>query len=104
MLRFFTRIVALSCLVAALCMGVVDGTRALGSDRLEFTPLGTLALWAMPRQFPLLEPTIGRYLYPWLWDPFLTNFLLLPAVFVFFALSAILLVLARRRHVILQLP
>ena len=95
--------IALACLVAALCMGVVDGTRALGSDRLEFTPLGTLALWAMPRQFPLLEPAITRYLYAWLWDPFLLSVLLLPAVFVFFALSAILLVLARRRRVNPQL-
>jgi hypothetical protein len=97
MLRFTVRAIALACLAAALMIGVVDGTRGLGSERLELTPLGTLALWAFPRSFPLIEPALTRLGWSWLWDPLLLNLLLLPAVVVFFVLAGMLLVLARNR-------
>jgi hypothetical protein len=102
MLRFMVRALALACLAAALMIGVVDGTRALGSEQLELTPLGTLALLAFPRSFPLMEPVLTRHGLGWLWDPLLLNVFLLPAAAVFFVLSALLLVLARNRSKLTQ--
>jgi hypothetical protein len=97
MLRFLTRAVALACLAAALAVGTVDGTRALGSDQLELMPLGTLALWAFPRSFPLIEPALVRQGFGWVWDPLLLNLFLMPAAVVLFVVSALLLLLARTR-------
>ncbi len=98
MLRFVVRTIALACLAAALMIGVVDGTRALGSERLEMTSLGTLALLAFPRSVPLMEPALAGRGLGWLWDPVLIHVFLLPAAVVFFVLSALLLVLARTRQ------
>jgi hypothetical protein len=84
-------------LVAAGFVGlVVDGTRSLANGRPSFTRLGEVASTVFPKTYPLLEPEVTGKLHPFLWDPVLTNLLLLPASVLGFALGAFLLWLGQR--------
>jgi hypothetical protein len=97
MLRFLARLVGLLLIAAGFVGLIIDGTRSIANSALSFTPLGEIAFRLFPKGFPLIEPAVTRYVHPWLWDPVLLNFFLLPASVVAFILGAVLLWLARAR-------
>jgi hypothetical protein len=96
MLRTFLRWTGYALLAAAMGLGVYDGARSLSVSGYETTPLGAVAFWLFPKQFPILEPAITRHVHPFLWDPVLLNLFLLPAVVVLFALGGVMMWLGRR--------
>ncbi|MGL5116347.1 MAG: hypothetical protein ACRC7C_13585, partial [Beijerinckiaceae bacterium] len=74
-----------------------DGAKSLDQSSLVLTPLGAVLFWLFPKQFPIIEPAVARHVHPFLWDPLLLNFFLLPAILVCFTLGTLLLILARNR-------
>jgi hypothetical protein len=96
MLRFLARAVGLLLVAAGFVGLVIDGTRSMANSSVSFTPLGELAFMLFPKQFPVLEPAVTRHVHPFLWDPILLNFLLLPASVVGFAIGALLLWLGQK--------
>lgn len=95
-MRFVVRVLGLLLLAAGFVGLVIDGTKSIANSQVEFTPLGELAFLVFPRQFPILEPAITRHVHPFLWDPILLNFFLLPASVIGFALGALLLWLGQK--------
>jgi hypothetical protein len=91
MLRFLARVLGLLLVAAGFVGLVIDGTRSIANSTVSFTPLGELAFTLFPRSFPLIEPAVTRYVHPWLWDPILLNFFLLPAALVGFVIGGALL-------------
>ncbi|MGL4242147.1 MAG: hypothetical protein ACRCTI_13650 [Beijerinckiaceae bacterium] len=98
MLRNLIRWTGYALLAAAMGLGVYDGARSLSVSGLATTPLGSVAFWLFPKQFPILEPAITRHVHPFLWDPVLLNLFLLPAVLVLFILGGVMLALGRERE------
>lgn len=96
MIRFLLRLIGLLLIAAGFVGLVIDGTKSIANARVMFTPLGELALSLFPKQFPLLEPAVTRHVHPFLWDPILLNFFLLPASVVGFVLGALLLWLGQK--------
>ncbi|HEV2557202.1 MAG TPA: hypothetical protein VGU45_01110 [Microvirga sp.] len=95
-MRFLLRVLGL-CLLAAGFVGlVIDATKSIVNSQVMLTPLGELAFLLFPRQFPILEPAVTRHVHPFLWDPILLNFFLLPAAVVGFVLGAVLLWLGQK--------
>ena len=97
MFRFLARLVGLVLIATGFVGLIIDGTRSIANNAISFTPVGEVAFRLFPRGFPLIEPAVTRYVHPWLWDPVLLNFFLLPASVVGFILGALLLWLARPR-------
>ena len=75
---------------------VIDGTRSIANGLVSFTPLGEVAFRLFPKGFPLIEPAVTRHVHPWLWDPVLLNFFLLPASVLGFLLGALLIWIGRK--------
>jgi hypothetical protein len=96
MLRFLARVLGLVLVAAGFVGLVVDATRSVANGTVTFTPLGEFAFAVFPRTFPLIEPAVTRHVHPWLWDPVLLNFFLLPASIVGFLLGAALLWLGQK--------
>ena len=91
MLRFLARVLGLLLVAAGFVGLVIDGTRSIANSTVSLTPLGELAFTLFPRSFPLIEPTVSRYVHPWLWDPILLNIFLLPAALIGFVVGGALL-------------
>jgi hypothetical protein len=96
MLRFLARALGLLLVAAGFVGLVVDATRSLANSRTSFTSLGDLAAILFPRSFPLLEPAIAGQVHPFLWDPILLNFFVLPASVLSFVIGALLLWLGQK--------
>jgi hypothetical protein len=96
MLRFLARMVGLLLVAAGFVGLVIDGTRSMANSAVSFTPLGELGFLLFPKHFPILEPAVTRHVHPFLWDPVLLNFFLLPASVVGFAIGALLLWLGQK--------
>ncbi len=95
-MRFLVRASGLLLLAAGFVGLVIDGTKSVANGHVVFTPLGELAFMLFPRQFPILEPAVTRHVHPFLWDPVLLNFFLLPAAVIGFVLGALLLWLGQK--------
>ena len=96
MFRFLARLIGLVLVAAGFVGIVIDGTRSVANGVLSFTPLGELAYELFPTRFPLIEPALTRHLHPYLWDPILLNFFLLPASVLGVVLGLVLLWLGQR--------
>jgi hypothetical protein len=95
MLRSAIRFTGYAVLAAGMALGVHDGARSISVSGLEVTPLGALALWLLPRHFPILEPAVARHVHPLLWDPVLLTVFLTPAVVALFAVGGLLMAFGR---------
>ena len=95
-MRFLVRVLGLLIVAAGFVGVVIDGTKSIANSQVEFIPLGELAFALFPRQFPILEPAVTRHVHPFLWDPVLLNFFLLPASIVGVVLGAVLLWLGQK--------
>jgi hypothetical protein len=96
MIRFTLRLVGFLLLAIGFVGLVVDGTRSIANGELTFAPLGQVLFQLFPDSFPMLEPAITRHLHPFLWDPVVLNFLLLPASVVGFVLGLLLFWLGQK--------
>jgi hypothetical protein len=95
MLRNAVRLTGYAMLAAAMALGVHDGARSISASGLETTPLGALALWLLPRHFPIFEQAVALHAHPLLWDPVLRTVLLVPAVAALFAMGGLMMALGR---------
>ncbi|MBM3517604.1 MAG: hypothetical protein FJX56_06930 [Alphaproteobacteria bacterium] len=96
------RVIAWSLAMVGLVALVADIARSLDAGRLIITPLG--ADWyALDRaSLGLLQAGIQRYVWPYLWDPVITEVLVRPTWLAFGALGGlvwlIVVLIARRRR------
>jgi hypothetical protein len=97
MLRFVIRVVALFALAAGFAVLIIDGTRSIAANQIIWTRFGETCATFLPKQFPLIQPAIQR-LSPFLWDPVLKDFFILPTWLVLTVFGTILFWLARRRQ------
>jgi len=96
MIRFALRLFGLLLVAAGFVGFVVDGARSIANGEIAVVPLGQVLFQLFPNSFPMLEPGITRHVHPFLWDPVLLNFLLLPAALVAFVLGILLLWLGQK--------
>ena len=99
MLRILTRILGFAALAAAMVAGVVDGARGIADGAPGLTSLGMSGQWLFPRHFPVIETAIVQHVHP-----LLMNFLLLPTLFVMFALGTALLIAGRSKQTPIVAP
>jgi hypothetical protein len=97
MFRMLFRIIGFFMLAAAFADLVVDGTRSIAGGALSLTPLDKTIAWLAPDKIATLKPAID-HLNPFLWDPVMVHFLLLPTWLVIGALGALLMVLTQKRR------
>ncbi len=96
MVRFLARAFGFVLIAAGFVGLVIDGTRSIANSAVDFTPLGQVAHWLLREKFLLIEPGVTRHVHPWLWDPLLLNFFLLPASVLALGLGAVLVWLGQK--------
>ena len=96
MFRFLARVVGLVLIAGGFVGLVIDGTKSLANSSVTFTSLEELATSTFPRGFAQLGPAVSTHLHPWLWDPVLIKFFLLPAAVVAFVIGGALLWLGQK--------
>jgi len=94
--RFVARALGFVLIAAGFVGLVIDGTRSIANSAVDFTPLGQVAHWLLGERFLLIEPGVTRHVHPWLWDPLLLNFFLLPASVLGLGLGALLVWLGQK--------
>jgi hypothetical protein len=99
MLRSLARILGFAALAIAMVAGVIDGARGLADGAPGLTSLGMSGHWLFPRQFPVLETAIMQHMHP-----LLMSLLLLPTLFVMFALGTVLLIAGRPKQAPIVAP
>lgn len=97
MLRFLFRTLGLILLACAFAAAIVDGTRSIASGSLVFTTLGQAMELYLPSQLASLQAAAER-VHPWLRDPGVTLFLMLPLWLIAGALGGGLLALTQPRR------
>jgi hypothetical protein len=84
-------------LVAAGFIGlVVDGTRSIVNETLSFSSLRAMVEAVSPTALASIQTATIQYVHPLVWDPVLTEFLLLPASIVGLLLGLLLLWLGQK--------
>jgi hypothetical protein len=96
MLRFLVRALGFLLIAAGFVGLVIDGTRSIANGALGFTPLGQIAHAMLREKFLLIEPGVTRHVHPWLWDPVLLNFFLMPAALLAVLIGILLLWLGQK--------
>ncbi|HEY5226357.1 MAG TPA: hypothetical protein VIJ06_06155 [Methylovirgula sp.] len=97
MFRLLFRTIGFFMLAAAFADLVVDGTRSIAGGALSLTPLDKTLAWLAPDKIAGLKPAIER-LNPFLWDPVMIHFLVLPTWVVIGVLGALIMALTRKRR------
>jgi hypothetical protein len=95
-MRFLVRVLGLLTVAAGFVGLVIDATKSIANSQVVYVPLGEVAFALFPRQFPILEPAVTRHVHPFLWDPVLLNFFLMPASVIGVVLGALLLWLGQK--------
>ena len=95
--RYFFRIGGLLFLLVGIAVGLIDGTRSIAADRLDLTSFGEALNWFFPDRMIAVQETISKNLHPFIWDPFLTTILPLPAIFLFFSTGTVFLGMERNK-------
>ncbi|MBM6593084.1 hypothetical protein [Microvirga pudoricolor] len=78
-MRGLARLVGLLLVAAGFIGLVVDGTRSIVNETLAFSSLRSLWETVSPASLGHLQAAVTQHVHPMLWDPVLTEFLLLPA-------------------------
>jgi hypothetical protein len=97
MLRFILRILGLFLLAGAFAALVIDGTRSIAGGALLLTPLSKTIAWLSPDALKNLQPMVVE-LNPFLWDPVMVRFLMLPTWLVLGCLGTLIMALMRKRR------
>jgi hypothetical protein len=96
MLRFLLRLLGMCLLATAFVLFVYDGEKSLVNRHLEF--LNVTQAWAIVDQHSL-DSALGwlRQKALWAWDPYVQTVLALPTWVVLAVVSAILVMLGRKK-------
>lgn len=97
MFRFLFRFAGFLILAAAFVAAVYDGTKSIGGGQLYVTRLGDTWNAIDPASLQQLQPTVERYLAPWMWDPVVLGILMAPTWLVFGLLGSVLILLGRKK-------
>ena len=95
MLRLLFRLIGLLLLATSFAAAIIDGTKSIAADGLVLTSIGEAAQTLFPARFALLQPAIEKSLWPFVWDPVLVTFMMLPAWLLLGALGIALIVITR---------
>lgn len=95
-MKFLARTLGLLLVAAGFVGLVIDGTRSIVNNALSFAPVGGVLNVVVPGGVPGLETRLAQRAYPWLWDPFLTHLIQVPASLTGFLLGALLLWLGQK--------
>lgn len=90
-MKFLARSLGLLLVAAGFIGLVIDGTRSIVNHTVSFTSILSAAGTVFPGGPTGFEGVLAERTYPWLWDPFLSQLLQLPASVTGFVLGALLL-------------
>jgi hypothetical protein len=94
--RVLARLMGLLLVAAGFIGLVVDGTRSIVNESLSFSSLRALVEAVSPTALASLQTATTQNIHPVLWDPILTELLLLPASVVGLILGLMLLWLGQK--------
>jgi hypothetical protein len=97
MARQIARFLGFLFLLAGFAVGLIDGTRSIAAESLDWMSFGGALNWLFPERLIAVQDTVTRNIHPFLWDPVITTLLLLPALIILFTTGMILLILAGHR-------
>ncbi|MCG7393387.1 PetM family of cytochrome b6f complex subunit 7 [Microvirga sp. ACRRW] len=90
-MKFLARSLGLLLVAAGFIGLVIDGTRSIVNHAVSFVSISDAA-GTLVQGGPMgFERLVAARVYPWLWDPFVSQLLLLPASITGFILGALLL-------------
>jgi hypothetical protein len=95
-LKFLARSLGLLLVAAGFVGLVIDGTRSIVNQAVSFVTIEGAAGTLFPGAVTGLEGQIAGRSYSWLWDPYLIQFLQLPASVTGFLIGALLLWLGQK--------
>jgi MYXO-CTERM domain-containing protein len=98
MLRAIFRILSLVCLAVALVAGVLDITRSIADSQIRMMPLHLDWVRFSPDSLEGLHGLVTAYLGEFFWNPIFLTLLKTPTWIVFFLLSLLFALAARRRR------
>lgn len=90
-MKFLARSLGLLLIAAGFIGLVIDGTRSIVNHDISFVSLSVAVGVLFPGGVAGFEGQIAARTYPWLWDPFVSHFLQLPASLTSFLTGALLL-------------
>ena len=95
-MKFLARSLGLLLVAAGFIGLVIDGTRSIVNHKVSFTSISSAAGTLFPGGQAGFEGQVAARTYPWLWDPFVSQLLQLPASVTAFLLGALLLWLGQK--------
>jgi len=95
-LKFLARSLGLLLVAAGFIGLVIDGTRSIVNQTVSFISISGAVGTLFPDGPAGLEGQLAASTYPWLWDPFLSQLLQLPASVTAFLVGALLLWLGQK--------
>ncbi|WP_150117354.1 PetM family of cytochrome b6f complex subunit 7 [Microvirga vignae] len=90
-MKFLARTLGLLLVAAGFIGLVIDGTRSIVNHAISFVSLSSAVGTLFPGGATGFEGQIAARTYPWLWDPFVSQLLQLPASLTGFLVGALLL-------------
>jgi hypothetical protein len=97
MARLVARFFGLLFLLAGMSVGLVDGTRSIATDTLDWTSFGGALNWLFPDRMSAVQEIVTKTVHPFLWDPIIATFLALPAIALLFGAGLAFLIIARAK-------
>ena len=95
-MKFLARSVGLLLVAAGFVGLVIDGTRSIVNHTVSFVSISGAAGTLFPGGPTGFEGQLSARTYPWLWDPFVSQLLQLPASVTGFLVGALLLWLGQK--------
>lgn len=95
-MKFLARSLGLLLVAAGFIGLVIDGTRSIVNQTVSFISISGAVGTLFPGGPMGLEGQLAASTYPWLWDPFLSQLLQLPASVTAFLVGALLLWLGQK--------
>lgn len=95
-MKFLARSLGLLLVAAGFVGLVIDGTRSMVNQSVSFVSIEGAAGTLFPGAMTGLEGRLSGQSYAWLWDPFVIQFLQLPASVTGFLIGALLLWLGQK--------
>jgi hypothetical protein len=90
-LKFLARSLGLLLVAGGFIGLVIDGTRSIVNHTVSFVSISDAAGALFPGGSMGFEGQLSARTYPWLWDPFVSHLLQLPASLTGFLVGALLL-------------
>lgn len=95
-MKFLARSLGLLLVAAGFVGLVIDGTRCIVNHTVSFVSVSDAAGTLFPGGPTGFEGQLAERTYPWLWDPFISHLLQLPASLTAFIIGALLIWLGQK--------